>query len=96
MRMEEKVISLEQKLMSFMVTSNRNIFGRLVVRSGSLDELIIGDIETEKWYLFAIVKYSVKSALWSFFSNPAWEKSNECRVAGLEGQLLLATKILNI
>ena len=52
MRMEEKVISLEQKLMSFMVTSNRNIFGRLVVRSGSLDELIIGDIETEKMVSF--------------------------------------------
>ena len=63
---------------------------------GQLEELIIGEIESDQWDLFAIVKYPNKRALRSFFSNPDWAKSNEHRVAGSTGQLLLLTKILNV
>ena len=70
--------------------------GAEVLLVGSLAELIIGEMETEKWDFFAIVKYPNKSALRSFFNNSDWAKSNEHRAAGLEGQVLISTKILNI
>ncbi len=70
--------------------------GAEILLAGQLEELMIGEIESDQWDLFAIVKYPNKSALLSFFSNPEWVKSNEHRVAGLKGQLLFSTKILNV
>ena len=70
--------------------------GAEILLAGQLEELMIGEIESDQWDLFAIVKYPNKSALLSFFSNPEWVKSNEHRVAGLKGQLLFSTKIFNV
>ena len=70
--------------------------GGEVLLVGNLAELIIGEMETEKWDLFAIVTYPNKSALRSFSNNSEWAKSNEHLVAGPVGQVLNSKKILNI
>ena len=73
----------------------REVGGEVLV-SGKLDRLIIGEVGPKHWDFFAVVKFPNKSAFQSFFTNPDWIKSNEHRLAGMDGQLLFSTNLFSV
>jgi len=68
----------------------RRVGGRILF-SGDVSRLVLGEVE-ELWDMVAIAEYPSKKAMRSMVMNKDYQKSEEHRNAGLEGQLNIETK----
>ena len=68
----------------------RRVGGRILF-SGDVSRLVLGEVE-ELWDMVAIAEYPSKKAMRSMVINKDYQKSEEHRNAGLEGQLNIETK----
>ena len=68
----------------------RRVGGRILF-SGDVSRLVLGEVE-DLWDMVAIAEYPSKKAMRSMVMNKDYQKSEEHRNAGLEGQLNIETK----
>ena len=66
--------------------------GAKPIFSGKVSRLMLGEVE-DLWDMVAIAMYPNRKAMLDMISDPDYIKSAQHRVAGLEGQLNIETKV---